>query len=296
MRLIRLTPAEKVSRETWNRMKHAESINVRLGEETLTDLLLLDMKSHERTYGIKLFQTTKIDEAKYGTDLEVVVRHGGSYARRYAIQAKKLYKDNDRYIYRYIKTSGNNQINVLEKYAKRRKAVPCYLLYNYTDSSPCSMGQSSTSFWHCVRCCDEPQLGCTLVPSWVIRKTICNRPAGRGFDFVHQHQSALPWRCLFDCPLTEYGGKRCNGMPDEFLNSFRTQPYYDYDWIPFEPVENTWPEQLLSEAEDPEDDFILRYCEWQGGENEYRPRRLLLIDPEARMPDFPRFYYYILEP
>lgn len=290
MPLILLTPAEKVSRETWNRMKHAKSLEVRLGEETLTDLLLLDLKAHERYYGIKLIQTSKPREAKSGTDLEVVVRYGRRRARIYAIQAKKLHQGRYRSIGRSTR-SGDLQIDVLEDYAKRVKAIPCYLLYNYTDSSPCSTGQAASRFWHCCLQCDEPQFGCTLVPSWVIRKAIYKKPADQSFDFVHQHRGIVPWRCLFDCSRIECNGSPCNGMPGDFLSSFKTDEIESsYDWIPFEPVENAWPEQLPSDARDSEDNFIDWYYDRQERDDEYRPRRLLLIDPEARTPpDFPPF-------
>lgn len=274
-----MTPAEKISRETWNRMRDAESLGVSQGEETLTDHLILELKAHERTYGIKLIQTKKREEAKSGTDLEIVVRHGGNHARKYAIQAKKLHRG----VYKYIgrsTPSGSRQICVLEDYAKKAKAIPCYLLYNYTESSPCS---AAYRFWHCCRCCEEPQFGCTLVPSWVIRKAIRNRPAAKSFDFMHQHQSALPWRCLFDCPRTKYD------MPDDFLNSFKTES--SYEWISFEPVENAWPERLIEEAGDSDADFIRRYCEWQGLDYEYCPRRLLLIDPMNPEKSFTLFYH-----
>ena len=43
-----MTPAEYVAQRTWNTLAHAQALRARLGEETLTDLLMLDMLPHRR--------------------------------------------------------------------------------------------------------------------------------------------------------------------------------------------------------------------------------------------------------
>ena len=275
MRLMHwLTPAERIASDTWYRLKYAESLAVRMGEETLTDMLLLDLKSNEAIYGIHVFQTSKQDEAIYGTDYEILVRVDRTRAWRYAIQAKKLFPNG----YRGIKKKTGNpkrlQLDVLEDHARRVNAIPCYILYNYVDSSPCSACCSTSRYWHCNLTCDEPQFGCTLVPSWIVRRATRNRPAGRGFDFLHKYPGALPWRCLFDCPYVH-----CGRAPGELHESFR-QEAPTYDWVPTEPVAEAWPEHLLNEERDSDADFIERYFEWQERDFEFRPRRLLLFDPE----------------
>ena len=67
-----MTPAEKIADDTWHKLKEARNLTVRLGEETLTDLLILDLKRHETTHKFWVFQTTKKQEASSGTDLLVV--------------------------------------------------------------------------------------------------------------------------------------------------------------------------------------------------------------------------------
>ena len=37
-----MTPSEKIAADTWERLKLSRDLKVRLGEETLTDLLALD--------------------------------------------------------------------------------------------------------------------------------------------------------------------------------------------------------------------------------------------------------------
>ena len=128
------TPAERISEDTWNRLKQAQEFDVRLGEETLTDLLTLDFARLAGPHEIRLFQTPKLQEARTGTDLEVFLNTGGGLTIRYAIQAKKLYRDKG-YIHINAKAgkSGHFQIDVLEDHAKRVGAIPFYLLFNHID-------------------------------------------------------------------------------------------------------------------------------------------------------------------
>ena len=171
-----LTPAERISYNTWHLMKGARRLDVRLGEETLTDLLMLNLKAHERPYGIRVYQTPKHIEANQGTDLEVVVRSGRvADAWKYAIQAKKLYPNGYRGVRRKVGSSQRFQIDVLEDYARTTQAVPCYLLYNYVASLLCSTVPNHISYWQCGLSCSEAQFGCTLVPSRIVSNAIYRR-------------------------------------------------------------------------------------------------------------------------
>lgn len=188
-------PAERIAADTWERLKLSRELRTRLGEETLTDLVVLDFV---RLMGCRarLFQSTKIQESKRGTDLEIRIHAGGNRAIAFALQAKKLNRD-ERYI--GFKATVNSrkslQLQMLEKYAESVRAVPLYLLYNYVCRD--DLG----SYWNCRGCPDEDveQLGCTVVPSRIIQRAGCKR--GRSnFDWIHKSNLALPWRCLFNCP------------------------------------------------------------------------------------------------
>ena len=246
-----MTPAEQIAEATWERIKLSRDLKVRLGEETFTDLLILDFirQMGNRT---RLFQSTKNQESRRGTDLEIRINTGGNRAIAFAVQAKKVSR-----VGRYdslkakVKSSGRYQIDVLEGYAKRVGAVPLYLLYNYMkppDFQP---------YWHCCEPLDERQLGCTLVPSWDIRRAI-ETWGCRKFRSIHESSAALPWRCLFDCPkgrdyrflpsadrsLTIF--LRFLAQPEEAQEYGLVRSRYDqpYDWVTFEPVEGSWPVRL----------------------------------------------------
>ena len=239
-----MTPAEKIAADTWERLRLSRDLRVRLGEETLTDLLALDfvrsMKGRAR-----LFQCTKAQESIEGTDLVIRIHTGGDQAHVFAVQAKKLHQS-ERYnhLNAKVKSSVSSQINILDEYSRSEHAIPLYLLYNYVrrnDIQP---------YWHCCQCADKGQLGCTLVPSWIIRQAISNH-GHRNFNSIHASCAALPWRCLFDCPK---GRAHQLSLVRGSIRDLKAQAHTDrsseevqnYDWVRFEPIDGGWPDWLWS--------------------------------------------------
>lgn len=188
-----MTPAESIAAQTWRRLERAHVLGARLGEETLTDLLVLDMIPHQRINAFRIYHPTKRDEAWSGADLLICIRYPGGAGRRLAIQAKKLYPTGRYHALSHKDTSGIPQIDKLDKFARSWGAIPLYLLYNYLAQLP-----PQTHYWHCCQGCDTEQLGCTFVPSRHIRHAIKLR-GRRKFSAIHETASALPWRCIFDC-------------------------------------------------------------------------------------------------
>ena len=188
------TVAERIAESTWNRLRESRYLHVRLGEETLTDLLVLDFSMSVPKHNIRFVQTTKTEEAVQGTDLVIYVRRGTGNADIYAVQAKRLYERS----YNCLNARSSNdkhQINILEDYARESRAIPFYLLFNHVDDK-----DLKSDYWHCCQqTVDKWQLGCTLVPSWRIRDAISTRGC-RTFNYIHSDRAALPWRCAFACP------------------------------------------------------------------------------------------------
>ena len=286
-----MNPAEQIAEATWERIKQARDLKVRLGEETFTDLLILDFKRQmgNRT---KLFQSTRDQESRRGTDLEIRIHMGGNRALTFSVQAKKVSRFGryDKLKTKVKSSSCRYQIDVLEGYAKRVCAVPLYLLYNYVellDFDP---------YWHCCEPVDERQLGCTLVPSWNIRRAIETRGC-RKFDSIHESSAALPWRCLFDCPR----GRDYRLLPsvENSLSVFYESPFQlaserdddwtqsenaqDYDWVRFEPVDGGWPKWLWSR-----DDATLSDDDVDRLRDEIRRKSKVVENTEAPALDFPR--------
>lgn len=237
-----MTPAEYVAHRTWSILGRARALRSRFGEESLTDLLVLDMLPYQRARGFWLSPTTKQEEASCGADLLVAVRHRTGHWSRLVLQAKKLYpEDNYRMLNRGQKCFA--QLKKLERCARHLRALPLYLLYNHTK------GAQASKDWCCTQPFAPDQLGCTLVPSWRIREMIRGRPP-RTFDQAHRVSQSMLWRCAFDCPDAEKlvvqsafrTSRRDTSKPLEVDD--RT---CGYDWS-FEPQATAWPEWLLDKS------------------------------------------------
>ena len=167
---------------------------VRFGEETITDLLMMDLYMQGSALA-HFRQTSKPEESMWGTDFELWLGSEQLGWFRFAIQAKKLDLRNDRYS---SLTQGNfngKQIDLLEQYAQNNRAAPVYCLYNHTDDA------DEGEHWHCcTRPIDLRELGCTVTPSSNIRKAI-DQWNGKNFKSIHSSKSSLPWKCLVSCPM-----------------------------------------------------------------------------------------------
>ena len=189
------------STDLWERLGYVrESIKsrgvlgpVRFGEETITDLLMMDLYIQGST--LALFkQTSRPDESMWGTDFELWLGSERLGWFRFAIQAKKLDLRTDRYASLTQSNINGPQIDLLERFAQRKRAAALYCLYNHTE------GVDELDHWHC---CTGPanlkELGCSVTPSSNIRKAI-GQWKGKNFKSIHRRKSTLPWKCLVSCP------------------------------------------------------------------------------------------------
>ena len=192
---------EGQSRHTWQRLGFVrESYTsrgvlgpVRFGEETITDLMMMDM--YERGSTVALFeQTSRRRESRSGTDFEFWLgsEHLGWF--RFAIQAKKLDVRTGRYSSLTQWNAHGKQIDLLENYAGANRAAPLYCLYGYEEKA------TERAHWHCCTGCpDVQELGCAVTPSLNIREAI-NTTGAKNFKSIHSKKNTLPWRCLVSCP------------------------------------------------------------------------------------------------
>ncbi|MDD9885228.1 MAG: hypothetical protein OXU62_11995 [Gammaproteobacteria bacterium] len=263
------TIAEEISHRTWFLLKLSQRPDVRLGEETLTDFLVIHLLLNPYN-AVRVLPVMKPEEANNGADLMIYVRKDRIRAHKYVVQAKKLHPTYGQYrtLNRDAGKSGRKQIDVLEEYAVECDAVPLYLLYNHIEEPI----EGYSKYWHCgIECLDETQFGCTLVPSWHIRDAIDVR-GSRNFHCVHLNDSALPWRCAFDCPQ----GKNWRQIRERFEASYHAHTGKSKPDIDFEGGLKKWPSDLLSATApfEPSSDDIM-----QIGDEKYVPRWIMLVDP-----------------
>jgi hypothetical protein len=167
-------------------------LEISQGEETITDLNLLEIK-RSGVKSIQIVKSTKAEEAIKGIDWEWWIGSNTRGWLRYAMQAKKIQVASQRYDSLGHKVNGILQINLLETYARTVTAIPLYCLYNYPKNP------ISSQHWHCNFPYDEKQMGCTVTPLSIIRQAM-NTKGCRNFNFIHTQNETIPWRCLLNCP------------------------------------------------------------------------------------------------
>ena len=189
-----------LSRDIWERLRDVKALSpvtsVRLGEETITDLLMLDLNRQGLT-NASFTQTPKHREATRGTDFECWLGRDDTGWIRFAVQAKKLDLRSERYANLKHMTKGVRQIDRLERYAANNEAIPIYCLYNYSDHV------DSVMHWNCCQRPFQPEdLGCTVTASTNIRKSL-ELWGKKNFDYLHRYDNTIPLRCLASCPMIQ---------------------------------------------------------------------------------------------
>ena len=181
---------------TWDSIRDSIDLDISQGEETITDNILLNI-ARKKTGNVKIIKTPKNLESKKGTDWEWWIGNDALGWIRYAIQAKKLYPNNNKY--QALKhlvgkvPDQNLQHEVLELYSTVNNAVPLYAFYNYIDLL------SYEESWNCPLDLQKEQLGITVTTLSNVKNAIKSR-GKKSFLEIHKLEETIPIRCLAQCP------------------------------------------------------------------------------------------------
>jgi hypothetical protein len=142
-----------LSIETWKRIEYAYlKRGIKVYETTLTQNILFTINVYNDQFNLNIDIYESLNENVSGNDIELIIRYPVSGIEFYSpIQAKKVYRDG-----MYQSMEHGNQINSLINYAKRKNAVPFYILYNYSS-------ELGSVFSNIIN--PEEALGCTLIPA-----------------------------------------------------------------------------------------------------------------------------------
>lgn len=174
------------------RLEQSERLGLSLGEETLTDILLLEIAA-TRTRDILVHKTPKWQEARDGLDWEWLIGNDQQGWLRYAVQAKKA-KPDGYYSALGHMVNGERQIDILKRYAAENRAIPLYCFYNYRPID-------RSSYWNCGLSVDVSQLGVTVAELGIVEEAFSRSwPSRRRFEWLHSRGRARPVRCLTCCP------------------------------------------------------------------------------------------------
>ena len=184
----------KLTTDVWENINLADKLNTKYGEETISDILLLEL-ARLKNYNLRIIQTPKDKEKYKGTDWEWFIGSQSYGWTRYAIQAKKADPANNGY-YSCLghKVDTELQIDILKRYSTANNAVPLYCFYNHYPKA------TEKDHWHCKKDYDQKLLGWTITTIKNV-ETALSTHGCRNFNFIHTQKETLPTRCLFDCPI-----------------------------------------------------------------------------------------------
>lgn len=192
------------SHSTWTWLRRARKEDHPIGEETLTDLILLKLKEiHSKD--IKVFSKSKKVERQEGADWEWWLTNGVDKWLGFRLQAKRLsWKDaagNPRYSYEELhycprpsKTQPNPTFQadtlIYQALNSTPPFIPLYCLYSNWDTkatTPANTRGSSTSY------------GCSLMSAFVVPAL---RKSGKVKDLKSVLSYSRPWHELLCSPTT----------------------------------------------------------------------------------------------
>jgi hypothetical protein len=186
---------EALAVRTWDYLLAGDDMKLRLGEETLTDINLVDLQRAHPTQ-VQTVKFTKRQERRNGADWELWLFEGGS-ALALRVQAKKLYADG---AYLSLSGKGRRQARQLISSARADGLTPLYCFYNATKSA-------QRSDWPLL----PPdvaveQMGCAVARAEAIEAAVSPRGPVTQAALGH-HQ--LPWRelvCRRESGVSGIGG------------------------------------------------------------------------------------------
>lgn len=198
--------------DTWERIKFARTRKgLKIYETTITQNLLFELNRTKEfinnKYGtnywdFKIYES--INEKANGNDIELYLPYNGGYLL-FPIQAKlinhkgyKRKKMNDgdyRAMDHFVPSTSSQQIDSLLDYAKKMRAIPLYLLYNYVN----------TTLQNKVICSVNmpiEQYGCSISSALYIHNNYYSGGAWKIPKFSDLHPGiAQPWFILTCCSL-----------------------------------------------------------------------------------------------
>jgi len=199
---------EKLSSQTWLDLRDAEQMGHELGEESITDFLILALKRLHR-YEMWINKFNKAQEGRTtGADWEWWF---GANSRWFGmrVQAKKIDTGTLKYtgLYHTVRKGRRKQINLLLRDARRRRLYPLYCFYSYWDTRKVDLPWSCCSFPP-----QEELCGCTIADAYAVRQKM----RMRAITVKDLSSIWLPWVCLVCC--NGYGLTEGASLPERARN------------------------------------------------------------------------------
>ncbi|WP_308447932.1 DUF6615 family protein [Pandoraea communis] len=197
------------ARWIWRTLRDARKYQSKIGEESVTDFLVLQLKQHSGgSYYIDSF--TRHEEKLSGADWELWITGPSRKWLGLRVQAKVISIDSKRYAQlHYKRKDGSFQVDQLVVDAKRHKAFPLYCLYSYWKSS-----EAGKLKWPCGTLKKNARL---FGASWISVRDVRHLKVTRADDIKSVAKLLHPFHCLFCCG--GYGGTDLPTRAAAFLQS-----------------------------------------------------------------------------
>lgn len=190
---------KKLSGEIWTDIKAASDYKLSLGEESITDKVLLEL-ARLNSSSIRIETFTKHEERKNGADFFWIIGTGNKWTS-FLIQAKKIEYGKQIYSQLYYKSKDieKTQLQLLNEFSTKTGILACYCFYNSEHSDIvrenilCTKCEADTSI-------DINILGWTITSVDSIKKLKAANQLKDAKKFKEVHKTTyetIPLSCLF---------------------------------------------------------------------------------------------------
>lgn len=184
-----------LAERTWHDLSDAAKAGYSLGEESVTDYLLLDLKRRAPIEVIVSKFNRRDEGHTTGADWEWwFVQGGRGFGMR--VQAKRLNPATQKYdtLDHTVRRTGRKQVNLLigDAEAASPRLYPMYCFYNYIPPG------GAQPLWRCrSRGPDVREFGCSVADAYSIRALL--RRKRKQTDLGSIGALSFPWSCMVCC-------------------------------------------------------------------------------------------------
>ena len=216
----------KGSSWTWARLREGRTCDYKVGEESLTDMLLLRLRKEAPSH-ITVSPFTKRQEGTTGADWEWWFTDSTGRWLGMLIQAKVLNHKTDRFEYLHYQSQGKKQKTKLKQYAQSKKMIPVYCLYSNWSHYRGVKHSTCSCFPHNVA-----HFGASLVPLSAVEeldKTAGHNNQGARNALFDVLGSLMPLQCLFCKPLSSTTDSNINSFEnlDSLVEAFKSKQFFE---------------------------------------------------------------------
>jgi len=193
----------KNSTWAWNKLREARKLDYQIGEESLTDFIILNIKRWgSGKIAVKSF--TRHDESLNGADWEWWFTGPSGRWLGMRVQAKVLNLASEKYKHLHHKNKNGHQVDLLISDARKKRLVPIYCMFTNWDTKKYKAGWTCRTYKPTVR-----HFGTAILnPHFV--KQLQSSNETRLSSII---DSLRPMHCIFCC--SGFGG---GDLPTRALN------------------------------------------------------------------------------